>query len=205
MPLSDEALMELVCQGQADLPAEASAQAGAFEELVRRYQNKLLAVAYRSLKEHATAEDLVGETFTAVWEERHSFDKNIANFSTWIYTILRNQIDKFLRDSRKAREMISLASVEEDKDDYLVERDWSEDLPDIRLEILNDAVMRYLSDGERQLYHLKDELGLSYEQISQQEPFKGVRIDTLKKRRQYYKDKLIKALNPPKAGLTDCP
>jgi len=182
--LQDEALMELVCLGQGD----------AFEELIRRYENKLLAVAYRSLKDHSTAEDLVQLTFTAVWKQRRSFDKNIAKFSTWVYTILRNQIDKFLRDNQKAGEMISLSSVEEDKDEYLVSEKWFEDLPDSRLEILKDAVMRYLSDEERQLYYLKDELGLSYEQISQQEPFKGISPDTLMKRRQRYKNKLIKAL-----------
>lgn len=182
--LSDESLMELVCQGQAS----------AFEELIRRDENKLLAVAYRSLKDHSTAEDLVGDTFTAVWEQRRSFDKNIAKFSTWVYTILRNQIDKFLRDSQKTREMISLSSVEGDKDEYSVAEKWFEDLPDSRLEILKDAVMRALSDNEKRLYYLKDELGLSYEQISQQEPFKDISIVTLKKRRQYYKKKLIKAL-----------
>jgi len=181
---SDEDLMGLVVLGES----------GTFEELVRRYQNRLLAVAYRSLRAHATAEDIVQDTLTAVWQERFSFDKSIAKFSTWVYNILRNQIDKYLRDSQKMRQMISLSSVEEDKDILAISPVWFEHLPENRLVKLKEIVLRYLTGEEQQLYHLKEEEGLSYEEISRIPPFKGVKIATLKKRRQYYKDKIIEAL-----------
>ena len=55
-------------------------------------------------------------------------------------------------------------------------------------------VLKYLSDEEQTLYYLKEELGLTYKEISRIKPFKGVKVDTLKKRRQYYIQKLIDAL-----------
>jgi len=195
---SDEYLMELA----------ALDQNGPFDELVRRYQNRLLATTYRSIRDHDTAEDIVQNTFITVWQDRHRFNKNIAKFSTWVYIILRQQIDKYLRDSRNMRQMISLSSVEEDKDMLVILPDsqtgpggsaaWFEDLSESQLAKVREIVLRYLTAEEQQLYHLKEEEGLSYEEISQIPPFNGVKIATLKKRRQYYKDKIIEALEMEK-------
>jgi RNA polymerase sigma-70 factor (ECF subfamily) len=180
---SDESLMDWVCLDQA----------GAFEELVRRYENRFLATAYRSLGNRATAEDIVQDTFTALWEQRRRFDKKIAKFSTWAYSILQNKITMYLRDSRKDRAMVSLAAVAEDKDDLVVptQRHWLDDLPEAKLHKLREIVLKYLTKPEQELYRLKDEEGLSYEAISRLPAFKGVKVTTLKKRRQRYKDKII--------------
>lgn len=188
---SDEDLMELVALGES----------APFEELVRRYQNRFLATVYRTTRNHDTAEDITQETFTAIWSRRAGFNKNIAKFSTWAYTILQNQINMYLRDSRKDRQMVSLSAVEEDKDILTIFRGretWFEDLSESRLARLKEIVLQYLTKEEQQLYHLKEEKGLSYKAISQMPPFKGVKIATLKKRRQYYKDKIIAALEMEK-------
>ena len=70
---SDEALMESLVLGQGEV----------FDELVRRYQNRFLATAYRMTGNHEAAEDITQETFTAIWSRRAGFNKNIAGFSTW--------------------------------------------------------------------------------------------------------------------------
>lgn len=198
-PNRDEDLMELVVLGQGE----------AFKELVRRYENRFLATAYRAISDHDSAEDITQETFTAIWNDRHRFNKNIAKFSTWAYIILRQQIDKYLRDSRKTRRMVSLSAVEEDKDILAIlsgpaptgasgRETWFEGLSESRLAQLKEIVLRYLSQEEQQLYHLKKEEGLSYEAISRLPPFKGVKVATLKKRRQRYKDKIIEVLEMEK-------
>lgn len=179
----------------------ALSQSAPFEELVRRYQNRFLATAYRSLRDHDTAEDITQETFTAVWRARQQFNKNLAKFSTWAYTILQNQINMYLRNSQKNRQAVSLSAVEQDKDILTIFRGrttWFEDLSESRLARIREIVLQYLTEEEQQLYHLKEEEGLSYEAISQMPPFKGVSEATLMKRRQRYKDKIIAALEMEK-------
>lgn len=183
---SDEELMDEVSRNQP----------GAFEEIVRRYENRLLATAHRHLRNPDIAEDIVQETFTTIWQDRCKFNKNIAKFSTWIYIILQQKIDKYLRQSRKYREMISLSAVEEDKENLAVISLASDKRvsSEVRLNKLREIILKVLDDKEQLLYKLKDEEGLSYQEISQREPFKGLSPATLMKRRQRYKDKLIKIL-----------
>jgi RNA polymerase sigma-70 factor (ECF subfamily) len=186
-------------QSDEDLMALAALdQNGPFDELVRRYQNRLLATAYRSIRNHATAEDIVQEAFITVWEERRRFDKNIAKFSTWIYTILQNKITDYLRKRYLEKDTISLSAVEEDKDMLAISPAWFDNLSESQLAKLKEIVLRYLTAEEQQLYHLKEEEGLSYEEISQIPPFNEVKITTLWKWRQRYKDKIIEMLDMEK-------
>ena len=185
---SDEDLMDWVCLGQT----------GPFEELVRRYENKFLAVAFRKTRNQASAEDIAQDVFTFISQEPQRFDRKIAKFSTWAYAILQNQIDKYIRDNWINQQMISLALADEDRDDLLAsaEQNWFEDCSTARLQKLKELVLKYLNPEEQILYHLKEEEKLLYDEIAQQEPFKseGISADTLMKRRQRYIEKLIAAL-----------
>jgi RNA polymerase sigma factor (sigma-70 family) len=184
---SDEDLMELV----------KTQSPGAFEEIIRRYSNRLLARTFRQIENHDIAEDIVQDTLTAVCEESDKYDKNIAKFSTWIYTILKNQIDKYLRDSRKSREMVSLSNVEEDKDEFLIisqPLSGFENLSESKLLKIRDIVRQYFDDDEKILYEFKEERGFSYEQIHRQRKFRRVSIPALKKRRERYLEKIIEIL-----------
>ena len=58
----------------------------AFEELVGRYQDRLLNFIYRTIGDRDRSEDLVQETFVRVYRHLHRFDPT-KKFSTWIYTI----------------------------------------------------------------------------------------------------------------------
>jgi RNA polymerase sigma-70 factor (ECF subfamily) len=192
-------------QSDEDLMALAALdQNGPFDELVRRYENRLLATAYRSIRNHDTAEDIVQEVFITVWEERRRFDKNIAKFSTWIYTILQNKITDYLRRRYLEKDNISLSMVEEDKDVLASVLDdqsgregskrWFDELSENQMAKVKEIVLRYLDKDDQLLFQLKDENGLSYKEIKQKPLFKGVSIATLKKRRQYLKEKIIEAL-----------
>lgn len=194
---SDEDLMEWVCIDQT----------GALEELIRRYENKFLATAYHATRNHASAEDIVQDTFTKIWEDCLSFNKKIAKFSTWAYAILQARINMHLRNRRKDREMISLSAVDEDKDDLLAsaQTNWFDDCSAARLQKLKEMIFKYLNVEEQLLYHFKEELRLSYEEIRQLEPFKGKSIASLKMRRMRYIDKLIDALEMEKYNFKCLP
>jgi len=209
---TDEDLMEQACsprpdtsgsgagQNQAVAPARTDTQSGGFEEIVRRYENRLSAAVYRQLRNEDIAEDIVQETFATAWKDRSNFNKNIAKFSTWIYIILQQQIDKYLRNSRKAREMVSLSVIEEDKDTLVMASSLSgkgspeNSQNEARLNRLKEIILKALDDNERALYRMKEVEGLSYAEIAKREPFVGMKPDALMKRRQRYKDKLIKIL-----------
>jgi len=60
-----------------------------FEILVERYRPALLRVAGGMLDDAALAEDVVQETFLAVFASRHTFNPSF-HFRTWLWTILLN-------------------------------------------------------------------------------------------------------------------
>src|ERR1051326_4921593 len=61
----------------------------AFQELVERYQTRLLNFIYRTIGDREKAEDLVQEVFIRVYRHIHRFDRS-KKFSTWVYTIASN-------------------------------------------------------------------------------------------------------------------
>src|SRR6478672_11684302 len=69
----------------------------AFQELVERYQTRLLNFIYRTIGDREKAEDLVQEVFIRVYRHIHRFDRT-KKFSTWAYTIASNLAKNELRN-----------------------------------------------------------------------------------------------------------
>jgi RNA polymerase sigma-70 factor (ECF subfamily) len=76
----------------------------AFEELVLRYQGRLLTVLEHLVGRRDQAEDLVQEVFLRVYRSRKRYQPE-ARFSTWIYTIANNVASNALRSRRRRREV----------------------------------------------------------------------------------------------------
>ncbi len=75
-----------------------------YNELMRRYERKILAFIYHMLKSahmEAHAEDLCNETFYKAYRSLQTFREVEASFSTWLYTIARNTVLSELRKSKK--------------------------------------------------------------------------------------------------------
>ena len=76
-----------------DLPlVEASARGDivAFEELVRRYDSKLLRIAQQVTHNTEDAQDAVQETFLKAYQKLNQFQRN-SKFSTWLIRIALNE------------------------------------------------------------------------------------------------------------------
>ncbi len=73
-----------------------------FAELVDRFRPRLLRFANSKLGDRALAEDVVQETFLAVFVSRGTYNPSFA-FSTWIWTILLNLCSKAARSPRESR------------------------------------------------------------------------------------------------------
>ncbi len=78
--------------------------AAAFEELVLRYQNRLIAVLDHLVRGRVQAEDLAQEVFLRVYRARHTYTPG-AKFSTWLFTIANNVASNALRTMSRRKEV----------------------------------------------------------------------------------------------------
>jgi len=77
--------------------------AAAFEELVLRYQSRLITVLEQLVHRREQAEDLAQEVFMRVFRARKTYQPG-AKFSTWIFTIANNVASNALRSLARRRE-----------------------------------------------------------------------------------------------------
>jgi RNA polymerase sigma-70 factor (ECF subfamily) len=82
--------------------------AAAFEELVLRYQDRLLTILKHLLGNAENAEDLAQDVFLRVYRSRKSYVPS-AKFATWLFTIANNVVLNAIR-SRSRRHEHTLAS-----------------------------------------------------------------------------------------------
>lgn len=78
--------------------------AAAFEELVLRYQGRLLTVLEHLVNDREQAEDLAQEVFLRVFRARERYEPG-ARFSTWLFTIANNVALNSQRSKSRRREV----------------------------------------------------------------------------------------------------
>jgi RNA polymerase sigma-70 factor (ECF subfamily) len=132
----------------------------ALESLLRRHASPLLNFLRRLAGDAHLAEELVQETFLAVWEHRRSFDPTRA-FKPWLYAIAVNQFRATLR--REPRhdpgDAESLAlSREPDPADVLVDEETVRRL---------DQALHRLPSKQRAVVCLRAWEGMSFAQIGE--------------------------------------
>lgn len=87
--LTDEELMQLVGKGNKK----------AFNELYNRYHKRLLFFMYKLLNHNQErAQDLLHDIFMQLIEKPHQFNSS-KKFSTWIYTLAKNQCYNHTRNT----------------------------------------------------------------------------------------------------------
>lgn len=143
----------------------------AYDELVRRYQERIYATVYHMTSNHEDANDLVQETFIKAYRALKTF-KGDSSLYTWVYRIAVNKTINFLKQ-RKNRAHMSLNDVDlnAENDPDLVAL-VSEKTPrrDLNLAELQDklnAAMLKLSEHHRMVVTLHDIQGLSHEEIGE--------------------------------------
>ena len=166
LPVTETAVDDL-----ALVHASKSGDVAAFEELVKRYDRKLLRIAQNLMHNREDAEEAVQETFLKAFEHLGQF-RGDAKFSTWLIRIAMNQSLMMLRKLRSARE------VSIDKDFQSEERNLPIDVADwapnpeqlygaaeLR-EILRDT-LKQLHPRLRAVFVLRDIEGLSVQQTAE--------------------------------------
>src|SRR5688572_13217136 len=143
--------------------------APAYEDLVRKYQERIYATVYHMTANHEDANDLAQETFIKAYTALKSF-KGDSSFYTWVYRIAVNKTINFLKQ-RKNRLHMSLNDLdfnaENDPDLVALVSDRTPRREVNLMELqgkLNEA-MQKLSDSHRLVVTLHDVQGLSHEEI----------------------------------------
>jgi RNA polymerase sigma factor (sigma-70 family) len=141
-----------------------------YDELVRRYQERIYSTLYHMTANHEDANDLAQDAFIKAYRALKSF-KGDSSFFTWVYRIAINKTINFLKQ-RKKRTLMSLNDL-----DFNAEHDpdlvalISDKTPrrDLNLSELQErlnAAMLKLSEVHRMVVTLHDIQGLSHEEIS---------------------------------------
>jgi len=144
---------------------------GAYDDLVKLYQERIYATIYHMTSNHEDANDLTQETFIKAFQALKSF-KGDSSFFTWVYRIAVNKTINFLKQ-RKNKTHLSLNDL-----DFNAEHDpdlvalISDKTPrrEVNLTELQEklnAAMRKLSEVHRLVVTLHDVQGLSHEEIGE--------------------------------------
>ncbi len=143
----------------------------AYDDLVKRYQERIYATIYHMTSNHEDANDLAQDSFIKAYQALKSF-KGGSSFYTWLYRIAVNKTINFLKQ-RKNRSHMSLNDMdfnaEHDPDLVALVSDKTPrraaGLSELQ-EKLNAALMK-LSEPHRLVVVLHDVQGRSHEEIAE--------------------------------------
>jgi RNA polymerase sigma-70 factor (ECF subfamily) len=164
-------MSEYTAQADSDLVSEA--QGGdnrAFDELVRRYRDKVYRLSYKILRNEDDAAEALQDAFLSAYRGLKNF-KAESTFSTWLYRITTNAS---LMKYRKRRD--NVVSLEQSQNpspgaEAVQLPDWSTQPLDELLDAETRQVMEegkaLLDEDLRTVFTLRDEEGLSNAEVAE--------------------------------------
>ncbi|MGI9412892.1 MAG: sigma-70 family RNA polymerase sigma factor [Hyphomicrobiales bacterium] len=96
------------------LGATGSGDRAAFSELYRLTSGRLMGIALGMLGERGVAEDVLQETFLAIWQRAHRYQPDLGSAHGWLTTVARHCTIDRLRRLRASRETAIGGDVELD-------------------------------------------------------------------------------------------
>src|SRR5204863_8322463 len=154
----------------------------AFEELVRRHQHRVFAVAGGILRRREDVEDIAQQVFVKAYFSLKRFDQRAA-FSTWLYKITVNECWDLLR-KKKARPLVYEADFNEEKNrQYTATERQASKNPDtsdrMAMRERLENMLGQLDKRDRAMLILKEVEGFSVEEIADS---MGLNANTVKVR-----------------------
>ena len=142
----------------------------AFEELIRRHQHRVFAVAGGIIRRREDVEDIAQQVFVKAYFSLKRFDQRAA-FSTWLYKITVNECWDMLR-KKKVRPLVYEADLSEEQARQVISSaEKGKDEPDIsdRLEARQrvERLLEGLDERDRLMLILKEVEGFSIEEIAE--------------------------------------
>jgi RNA polymerase sigma-70 factor (ECF subfamily) len=156
-PWTDEELVARSKTGDID----------SFNQLVRRWERPIFALAYRTLGREEDARDVTQETFLRAFRALAGF-KGDAKFSSWLYRIALNLCRDWMRRERRAPVVEMPEGVELEQ--VAADRGPAETVEDLaaRAELSREVAkaMERLPAEQRQAIILKEYHGLTFQEIA---------------------------------------
>ncbi len=140
---------------------------GAFNQIVHRYKDRLINFIYRFVNDIDKSEDLTQDTFLKLYTHKDSY-KEIAKFSTWLYTIAANLAKTELRKIKR-RKTFSISDLSKDDREFVISSEAiGPDDKDINstFEKNIQIALERLSVDFKTIIILRDIQELSYDEIS---------------------------------------
>ncbi|MFU8802366.1 MAG: RNA polymerase sigma factor [Bradymonadaceae bacterium] len=144
----------------------------AFEEIVRRYQDKAYRLAWSLVKDDAEAQDVLQEAFLNIHRKLDTFQGD-AKFSSWLYRVVVNAALMRLRKLRRRQEVgvddldlsASVEVTEEMTPGWRSRADEAAENQELREKII-DAIDQ-LEPKYQAVFLLKEVEGMSLEEIAE--------------------------------------
>jgi RNA polymerase sigma-70 factor (ECF subfamily) len=141
----------------------------AFEELIRRHQHRVFAVAGGILKRREDVEDIAQQVFVKAYFSIKRFDQRAA-FSTWLYKITVNECWDLLR-KKKVRPLVYEADLSEEQARQVeTSEERGSTAPDISDRLAAQQRVERLLEGlderDRLMLVLKEVEGFSIEEVA---------------------------------------
>jgi RNA polymerase sigma-70 factor, ECF subfamily len=151
--------------------ASKNGDVAAFEQLVKRYDRKLLRIAQSVTHNREDSQDAVQEAFLKAYKHLAAFRED-SQFSTWLIRITVNQSLMKLRKQRSIREVSLDEDLQTDEDILPMEVvDWAPNPEQLyRASELRDILITTLEDLPpilRTVFVLRDVEGLTIDQTAQ--------------------------------------
>jgi RNA polymerase sigma factor (sigma-70 family) len=149
------------------LARTALADQAAFGELYRATSAQLYGTALRILRNASMAEEVLQESYVAVWHHAASYAPAKSQPLTWLTAIVRNRCLDGLR--RRELDTVSMASSDDDRDDFEI----ADDSPPV-VQLLIDGAeallvrecVEALEGGSRQAIALAFFQGLTHAELA---------------------------------------
>jgi RNA polymerase sigma-70 factor (ECF subfamily) len=89
----------------------AAGSEAALETLYDRYASAIFAAVYRLTSDRGTAEEVVQETFLALWNRAETFDPAAGSLAAWLHAIARNRTIDRLRAAGRRPPLVALSAA----------------------------------------------------------------------------------------------
>ena len=134
----------------------------AFNQLVRKYQERIYWHVRKMVIDHDDADDVVQEVFIKVWKNLHKFRQD-ARLYTWIYRIATNECLNFLKKKKR----VALLSLSDFQEVLVSKLNMSVQLDGDQIEMKLQKALLKLPDKQRLVFNMKYFDDMKYEEIAE--------------------------------------
>lgn len=161
----------------------------AFDELVRRTESRVRAVALAILRNRSDAEDAAQEAYLRAFRRASSY-RGEGPVGAWLCRIAVRAAHDALRRAGRLRRLLEVAQPAGDPG---AEAGAVEPEEDLRRRTEMESALRRLPDDEREALVLKEVAGMTYREISES---CGVPLGTVQSRIHRARQRLAETLSP---------